>query len=226
MKHVTTILFIVMLSMASCATNRDKGTAKKSGPPTHQPEPLNDQWSHWIVGEWEVTSGESSLADESGKVDTFDVNELGASVFKIEFGLNGQFLIKKSRADTAEMNPDQIKYFKDTLKYSDEEIERLKRYPYQALIIQTLDPKTGEVIAYLFDSLRCTAAGRGTRQGHKEVIDWVWAATAQGATSVSTTEKINDDKFTYNHKYILPNGNKMEDKIEFTRKKTTTEKQI
>ena len=48
--------------------------------------------------------------------------------------------------------------------------------------------------------------------------------TAEGATSVYITEKINDNKFTLNHKYILPDGSKMEDKIEMTRKKIMTEK--
>ena len=31
-------------------------------------------------------------------------------------------------------------------------------------------------------------------------------------------------RLTYNHKYTLPNGNKMEDKAEMTRKKIKTEK--
>ena len=96
--------------------------------------------------------------------------------------------------------------------------------PYKSLQIQTVDPKTGEVIGYLFDSLRCTAEGRGRRQGNKEIIEWKWSVTAQGATSVRIIEKINDNKFTLNHKYTLPNGSKMEDKAEFTRKKIKTEK--
>ena len=49
------------------------------------------------------------------------------------------------------------------------------------------------------------------------------SAIRQGATSVRIIEKINDNKFTLNHKYTLPNGKKMEDKIEMTRKKTMTE---
>ena len=32
------------------------------------------------------------------------------------------------------------------------------------------------------------------------------------------------NKFTLNHKYTLPNGKKMEDDAEFTRKKIKTEK--
>ena len=226
MKRLSIILLIVMVSLASCAINQEEEIAEESKPSSFQPEPLDDEWNKWLVGEWKVVSGESSLADESGEVGKIDVDEqgTGAGGFEIEFGLNGQFLIIRSRAETAEMTPDQIKYFKDTLNYSDKEIERLTSNPYKALLIQTIDPKTGEVIGYLFDSMRCIAQGRGKRRGDREIIEWEWSATAQGATSVSIIEKINDNKFTYNHKYILPNGKKMEDTIEFTRKKTTTEK--
>ena len=224
MKTLSILLLVVIVSLTSCAINKDNDITKNSGSSTHQPKPLDDEWNKWLVGEWKVVSGESSLADESGKVGQIDLDEQGAGGFKIELGLNGQFLIMKSRAETGEMSPDQIKYFKDTLNYSDEEIERLKSNPYKAMLIHTIDPKTGEVIGYLFDSLRCIAQGRGGRQGNKEIIEWEWSATAQGATSVSIIEKINDDKFTYNHKYILPNGNKMEDKVEFTRKITKAEK--
>ena len=118
----------------------------------------------------------------------------------------------------------KVKYIEDTLNASDEEIKRFLSMPYKSLQIQTVDPKTGEVIGYLFDSLRCTAEGRGRRQGNKEIIEWKWSVTAQGATSVRIIEKINDNKFTLNHKYTLPNGSKMEDKAEFTRKKIKTEK--
>ena len=58
-------------------------------------------------------------------------------------------------------------------------------------------------------------------EGNKEIMEWEWSGTGQGATSVGIIEKINDNKFTLNHKYILPNGNKMEDKVEMTRIKTT-----
>ena len=226
MKHVSTVLLIVMISMVSCARNKEKEMAEISGPPSFQPEPLDDDWFKWLVGKWEVVSGESSVADESGKVAKIDVDEQGAeSGFKVEFGLNRQFLIM--RGSSGEMTDEQKKQikgaFKETTNASDEDIERFLSMPYKSLQIQTIDPKTGEVIEYLFDSQRCIAEGRGRRQGNKEIIKWKWAATAQGATSVSIVEKINDNKFTYNHKYILPNGNKMEDKVEFTRKKTMTE---
>jgi len=226
MKRLSILLLVVMVSLTSCAINKTHEITKKNGSSTHQPKPLDDDWSKWLVGEWNVVSGESSVADESGKVGKIDLEEqgTGAGGFKIELGLNGQFLIMKSWAETGEMTPDQMKYFKDTLNYSDEDVERLKNNPYKSILIHTIDPKTGERLGYLFDSMRCVATGTGRLQGNREIMEWVWSATAQGATSVSIMEKINDNKFIYNHKYILPNGKKMEDKVEFTRKKIKTAK--
>jgi len=226
MKHVSIVLLIVMVSMASYAGNEEKETAKESGSTSIQPKPLDDEWSKWLVGEWKVVSGESDwLTDESGSAVKIDVDEEGTGGFKVEFGLNGQFLIM--RGSSGEMTDEQKKQikdaFKETTNASDEDIERFLSMPYKSLQIQTIDPKTGEVIEYLFDSQRCIAEGRGRRQGNKEIMEWKWSATAQGATSVHIIEKINDNKFTYNHKYTLPNGKKMEDNVEFTRKKTMTE---
>ncbi len=224
MKKLLIILFAVVVGVASCAKMQKKEMAKESGATSFQPKPLDDEWSKWLVGEWEVVSGESSLADESGKVGKIDLDEQGAGGFKIESGLNGQFLIMNNWAETGEMTPDQIKYFKDTLNVSDEDIERMLSMPFKELQIHTIDPKTGERLGYLFDSMRCIATGTGRLEGNREIMEWVWYATARGATSVSIIEKISDNKFTYNHKYILPNGNKMEDKVEMTRVKTATEK--
>ena len=228
MKHVSIILLIVMVSLASCAKMQQKEMVKESGTPSFQPKPLDDEWSKWLVGVWKVVSGESDwLADESGKAGKIDVDEEGTAGagFTIELGLNGQFLIMKSWAETGEITDEQMQHLdeqmqhlKETTNASDEDIERLKSNPFKELQIHTIDPKTGERIGYLFDSLRCIAKGTGRLEGNKEIMEWEWSGTGQGATSVRIIEKINDNKFVLNHKYTLPNGSKMEDKIEMTRK--------
>jgi len=42
---------------------------------------------------------------------------------------------------------------------TDAEIERFRRSGYQQLEVYTIDQKTGEVIGFLFDSLRCVLRG-------------------------------------------------------------------
>jgi hypothetical protein len=210
MKPVAIVLLIMMVSMASFAINEEKETAKESGSVSFQPKPLDDEWFKWLVGEWEG-SFESDVG--VGKIRT-----------KIEWGLNGQFLIMKGEAKITEITDEQKQYLRETLNASDEHIERFRSSTMKELQIHTIDPKTSEVVGYLFDSFRCIAAGRCKRQGNKEIIEWKWSGAAQGATSVRIIEKINSNKFTLNHKYILPNGNKMEDKVEMTRKKRKADK--
>jgi hypothetical protein len=45
MKHISIVLLIVMVSMASCAINQEKEIAEESKPSSFQPEPLDDEWS-------------------------------------------------------------------------------------------------------------------------------------------------------------------------------------
>lgn len=93
-----------------------------------------------------------------------------------------------------------------------------KSNPFKELQLHTIDPKTGERIGYLFDSQRCIAKGTGRLEGNKEIMEWEWSGTAQGATSISIVEKISNNKFTINHKYTLPDGKRMEDRGVMTRK--------
>ena len=81
MKRLSILLLVVMVSLSSYAINEKKETAKESGSTSFQPEPLDDDWSKWLVGEWEG-SAESDVG--AGKVWA-----------KIDFDLNGQFLITK-----------------------------------------------------------------------------------------------------------------------------------
>jgi hypothetical protein len=225
MKHVSIVLLIVMVSMASCAQMQQKEMVRESGTPSFQPKPLDDEWSKWLVGKWEVTGGRSDFL--GGELEGLgESNEEGSAGFTIESVLNGQFLIWKSWAETGEITdeqmqlPDeQIQHLKETTNASDEEIKRFLSMPYKSLQIQTIDPKTGERIVYFFDSMRCIAKGTGRLEGNKEIMEWEWSVTGQGTTSVSIIEKISDDKFIANHKYTLPNGNNMEEKIEMIRKK-------
>ncbi len=204
MKKLSIILLVVMISTVSCSTNHEK-SFKKSEPTAFQPKPLYDDWSKWLVGEWEG-SGESN----AGK---------GKYRIKAEMGLNGQFLIIKGEAEIAEMTDEQKRYLKNTLHASDEEVEKFQSSTFKSLEIYTIDPRTGEVVGYMFDSLRCIAHGRGRREGNKEVMKWEWSGSGQGASSISTIEKVNNDKLISIQTYALPNGGTMEDRGEMIRKK-------
>jgi len=209
MKWLSIILLVVMVILPSCAINKEKEMAKKSRPSVFLPKPVDDDWGKWLVGEWE-SSGESNAGKGKGWV-------------QIELGLNGQFLIMKGEAKITQITPEQIQYLKETLHASDEDIEKFQSSTFKELQIHTIDPKTGEIIGYLFDSLRCIATGTGKRQGNKEIMEWEWSGSGQG-TSIRITEKVSDNKLIITEKYTLPDGSIMEDRGEMTRRKITTEK--
>jgi len=163
------------------------------------PPPLTDDWTKWIVGEWEG-AGES----DSGK---------GRARASFESALGGQFLIHRGEAKITELNPE---YLKKHMHASDEEIERFKRSGYQSLEIYTIDQETGEVIGFLFDNLRCMAKGRGKREGFKETMEWQWSS---GHKSTRITERVSDDKLVFIERTRNADGSIMEDKGEMTRSK-------
>ncbi len=208
MKHVSIVLLIVMVSMASCAINQEKEIAEESKPSSFQPEPLDDDWSKWLVGEWEGSVGLGGVKSEAWR--------------EIELGLNGQFLITKHEH---KITDEEIQGLKKVTHISDEDIKRYQSLPFKYLEIWTIDPKNGEVIGYFFDSLRRVAQGKGKLQGNKEIVEWQWVAQGQRAFSnTSITERVSDDRFITTKKYTLPDGSTMEGKVEMTRKKEAAEK--
>jgi hypothetical protein len=207
MKRLCILLLVAALSMTSCAINKEKEMAKDSESPSFQPKPLDDEWSKWLVGEWE---GPIGLLDTA----------TGKGWMKAELDLNGQFLITKHEH---KVTNEEIQELKKIMHISDEDIKRFQSTTFKYLEISTIDPKNGEIITYLFDSLRCIAKGAGKREGNKEIIEWEWSASGQG-TSIRITEKVSDDKFITTEKYTMPDGSVWGDKREMTRKKETAEK--
>jgi hypothetical protein len=125
--------------------------------------------------------------------------------------LGDQFLMVRGDSEITGLDPD---YLKKHMHATDAEIERFRRSGYQALEIYTLDQKTGEVLGYLFDSLRCVATGRGRREGDREVIDWEWLT---GHKSTRITQRVSADKMSIVERTPFPDGSVMEDKGEMTR---------
>ena len=133
------ILLVAMAGIASCSIN-EPTKPQEHVPSAFLPKAIDDDWSRWLVGEWEG-SGESNAGKGKGWV-------------QIELGLNGQFLIMRGQAEITEMSPEQVRYLKENLHASDEEIKRFRSETFKSIEIHTIDPKTGEIIGYLFDSLR------------------------------------------------------------------------
>ena len=198
-------LLLLSLLAVGCAgpsgSRANSYSAKAAEPDTRAmffPPPLADDWTKWIVGEWEGEGG--------GNAGT------GRGTVRYEMTLGGQFLICRGQGEITELDPD---YLKKHMHATDDEIERFRRSGYQALEIYTIDPKTGEVIGFLFDSLRCVATGKGKRDGDKEVVEWAWRT---GYKSTRITERLSAAKMMVIERTFKPDGNLMtEEKGEFTR---------
>jgi hypothetical protein len=211
MKKLFVLLSVMMLSMTSCMSTQKKEPDKGSIPSLEPPKALNDDWSKWLVGSWQGTA-KSDFGPHKDWVKS-DCR------LKVELALNGQFLIRKGRAQVTGLSDEYMKQLKGQgLSASD--IEKMRNSTLEIIEIYTIDPKTGEVVGYLFDGLRCVAKGTGKREGNKENINWAWSVQGVG-TSVRATEKISNDKFISTEKYTLPDGSTMEDKIEMIRSEKT-----
>ena len=130
MIHKSFLLLTVAAIMALPLMSQEQEPAKEVKRSMFLPNSLDDEWTKWIVGQWEG-SGDS----DAGK---------GKGLIKIGTELNGQFLIMRGESQIAEANPD---YLKKTMHASDEEIEQFKIAPYKMLQIYTVDPKTGDISA-------------------------------------------------------------------------------
>jgi len=201
MKRLSIVILVVILSVGGCVSNQEKGIVEEIKSSSFQPNPLDDEWSKWIVGEWK---GSAEIGGAKSNAWT-----------KIELGLNGQFLIMKWEN---EITYEQIQQLKEIMPAPDEDMEGFLSSSFKELEIRTIDTKTGELTGYLFDSLRCIAKGTGRWEGNQEIMEWQWSGQGQG-TSIRTTKKVGDDKFIVTQKYTLPDGSIMEDSAEMTRKK-------
>jgi effector-binding domain-containing protein len=166
------------------------------------PLPLDHPWIRRIVGGW-VGTGESNAGTGRGTV-------------RFKLALNGQFLISKGQAEVTEVSPEQRQYLKTQLHASEEEIERFKNSPFRGLEIYTIDQETGEVVGYLFDSLRSMATGRGQWQGDTQTMNWQWST---GHKSTRITTLLGDDRLLMAERIAMPDGSTMEESGEMVRKR-------
>lgn len=213
-------LAAALLAVGSCAKQErtivaerameQKKTAQENVPSLTPPQALEDEWSRWLVGEWE-TSAESDLPG-------FKCWVKGTGRMKAELGVGGQFLVVTRQGEVAQLSEEYVQHLRQTMHTSEDQIEKLRQMKFAEMDFRTIDPRTGGIVAYLFDSWRCVATGTGRCDGNKEVIEWKWSAGGQG-TSVRTTERVSADQFVINEKYTLPDGSTMEDLVRMVRKR-------
>lgn len=221
MRTLSILLPVVAMIAASCARQeqatvrerameQEKKKVQENVPSLTPPPGLADQWSRGLIGEWDI-SAESDLPGFKSWVK-------GTGRVKAELGVGGQFLVVAKQGAVAQLSDEYVQHLREKMHASEDEIEKLRTMKFAEVDYRTIDPRTGAIVAYRFDSWRCVATGTGTCDGNKEVIEWKWSAGGQG-TSVRTTEKVGDDKLLVTEKYTLPDGGTMEDRAQMTRRR-------
>ena len=214
MRKLSIAVAVTMLAMVSCARQeqtairehameQEKKKVQENVPSLTPPQGLEDEWSRWLIGEWDILA-ESDLPG-------FTCWVKGTGRVKAELGVGGQFLVVTKQGEVAQLSDEYVQYLRRNMHASEDQIERLRTMKFAEVDYRTIDPRTGGIVAYLFDSWRCVATGTGTCDGNKEVIEWKWSAGGQG-TSVRTTEKVNKNTFVVTEKYTLADGGTMEDR--------------
>ncbi len=219
MRRLSVVLAVAALVVASCATNQEETAAESpagqkenvEAPILVPPKPLDDAWSRWLVGQWDC-SAESDIPG-------FKKWVRGTGQMTAELGLGGQFLLTRMEGKIAHLSEEYLEYLRQTLHAPEEDIRRLQSMTFGSLELRSIDPQTGRISAYLFDSWRCMAQGIGIRKGTTEIIEWKWSLAGAG-TSVRVTERVSDDRIAVVEKYTLSDGSTMEDRAIMLRKRS------
>jgi hypothetical protein len=221
MKGLTILLAVTLAVVASCAMEQEKkvadppagseGVTETSGVGLEPPGPLNDEWSRWLVGQWDI-SAESDIAG-------FPRWVRGRGQMQAEMALGGQFLLIQKKGHVAAISQEYLQHMREKQHASEEAIQALQNMVFGDMELRTVEPKTGRVVVYLFDTWRCVAQGTGRCTGNKEVVEWKWSLAGAG-TSVRTTERVNENKIVVVEKYALVDGSTMEDRIVMVRKQS------
>ncbi len=220
MRKLSVLLAGIMLVAASCAVEQERKAApletEKETTETNEltltpPAPLKDDWSRWLVGEWDCAA-ESDLPG-------FKASVRGRGQMTAEMGLGGQFLLIRMEGKMAQISDEYLRHLRENLHAPQEQIKALQNMTFANLELRSIHPQNGQIVAYLFDSWRCVAQGTGKREGNKEIMEWKWSLAGAGS-SVRVTEKVNDNKIVMTEKYALIDGSTMEDRAVMVRRRS------
>lgn len=155
------------------------------------PAQLESDWSSWLIGEW-IGTGEGA----AGK---------GQHLMTVELGLGGQFLLMKYISRITEMSDDHIRYMKENMDLSDNDIEKIHHCTFEELGIATMLADSNEIVVHVFDSWRTILSGKGSWDGHKETIRF----SGEDTSGVRVIERVNPNQMFITQEWNMPNGSVM-----------------
>ncbi len=202
MKKILILLFSIVAFMMLPLSAQEKEGEEEAMPSMEPPAPLSDDFTSWMVGEWEGSS-ESPM----GKFENWQ---------RIEKVLDNQFLLIDYIGRMSSLTEEQIEKVATEMQMSKEDAENMmKNMIYKGHGVMTISPQGDEFIGYWFDSWRAIYKGTGTREGDKVTFTW----EGDMGTSERTMERAGVDSMVETFKETMPSGEIMEGRAEWTRKK-------
>ncbi|MFH1370691.1 MAG: hypothetical protein ABII09_05335 [Planctomycetota bacterium] len=101
MKKTSFILLAIAISTVSCVMSQKKNQDKEKIPSLEPPKALDDEWSKWLVGNWQGTA----KSDFGPHKDWAK----GSCRMNIELTLNDQFLVRRGQAQISGLSDEYIK---------------------------------------------------------------------------------------------------------------------
>ncbi len=152
MRELSLIVAMMLWVAASCARqeqtriveramDQEKTSVQPSVPSLVPPKGLDDEWSRWLLGEWEC-SAESDLPG-------FKCWVQGKGRVKAELGVGGQFLVVTKQGEVVHVSDEYLQHLRRTRQNAEEEIEKLRQMKFAEVDYRTIDPRTGGIVAYL-----------------------------------------------------------------------------
>lgn len=171
-KFITVIILILTAVLMVHAQEMQKGEMSPM-----PPQPLQDEWHQWLIGEWEGTTD-----GNMGKTRDW---------MKIDWGPGKQFLVMHYKGKTTEVNPDMLSKAAKKMNMPEAQLKEMMMQDYLGLGVTTVNPKTGELMGYWFDSYRDISEGQGTREGNATTM--TWSSAAMGSMT-RTVERVSEDE--------------------------------
>lgn len=206
MKRMLSVMFALLAALTTLllvAQEQDGEVSTEVDSPVNSVNPADDEMWQWMIGEWEGRS-ESAM----GKSEDW---------MKFEWDLHDQFLVTEVRSVAAELNPEVIASMAKEQGTSEDAVRQMMSAPYSAKGFSTIDPQSGEITGYWFDSYRGIFKGSEIREDDR--ITMRMQQINGNVVIERSAEKVGVDKMVGTFKSTLPDGEVIEGTFEAVRKR-------
>lgn len=205
-------LFINLLWLSSCLflalpmMAQEKKMPETAPAAMQPPQPLQGEFWTWMHGEWEGMT-ESPMGKSKDWM-------------ACKMGLDNQFIMMHYKSKNTELEPEAAEAMMKAMNLSAADMEKMKNSVYSAMGPMTVNPQSGEIMAWWFDNWRGVYQGKGKMENNKIVMQW----EGPMGKSERTIEMASENKLVMRFKGPGPTGEMMEGQTVMHRKAVAEKK--